>query len=264
MRPILWRIHLATTAELFEHTGQDGRDRVKDVLLLNKGHLHIELVEIRGRAVSTRVFIAEAGRDLEIFVKARHHQQLFELLRCLRQGVEFAGVQAGGYQKVARAFRAAGRDDRCLELAEVFLPHPLADRGHHVRAEGHIGLHLLAPQVEVAIAQAGFFGVLLIAENLQWQIPLHVTQNFHVADVDFDLACWELFVDQALITGLHLTINADAPFATHLLNLGKNRAVRVAEHLGHAVGVTQVDEEDTTMIAHAVDPARQTDGITLV
>ena len=145
-------IDFSTAAEFLEDAADDRLDRVKDILLCDKGHLHVELVEIRRRAVGARVFVAEAGRDLEIFVEPRHHQQLFELLRRLRQGVEFAGMQARGHQKVTRAFGRRRGDDRCLKFAELLIPHPLADRRDHVGAQDHVVLHLLPAQIKVTIA----------------------------------------------------------------------------------------------------------------
>ena len=44
------------------------------------------------------------GGDLEIAVKAGGHQQLLELLRRLRQGVEFARMVSGRHQVVPGAF----------------------------------------------------------------------------------------------------------------------------------------------------------------
>jgi hypothetical protein len=45
------------------------------------------------------------------------------------------------------------------------------------------------------------------------------------------------------------------------LDLVKDRAVGIAEHLRHAVVVAQVDEEHAAMVADAVHPARQADGV---
>jgi uncharacterized protein with PIN domain len=86
----------------------------------------IELVEFARRAVGARVFVAEAGRDLEVAVEARHHQQLLELLRRLRQRVELARVQARRHEEVARAFRRGGRQDRRLEFGEALIDHAAA------------------------------------------------------------------------------------------------------------------------------------------
>ena len=88
--------------ELLEHAAHHGLDGGEHVLLLDEAHLQVELVELAGRAVGARVLVAEAGRDLEVAVEARDHDQLLELLRRLRQGVELARMHARGHQEVAR------------------------------------------------------------------------------------------------------------------------------------------------------------------
>jgi hypothetical protein len=49
----------------------------------------IDLGEL-GLAVGAQVLVAEAAHDLVVAVEAGNHQQLFEQLRRLRQGVELA------------------------------------------------------------------------------------------------------------------------------------------------------------------------------
>src|SRR3546814_2769764 len=67
--------------ELLEHAVQHRLHGGEHVLLRDEAHLEIELVELAGAAVVAAVLVAEAGRDLEVAVEARHHQQLLELLR---------------------------------------------------------------------------------------------------------------------------------------------------------------------------------------
>ena len=163
-------INLAPATEFLKHALQDRLDGVEHVLLFDKAHLQIQLVEVGWRAVRARILIPETRRDLEIFVKTRHHDQLFELLGRLGQRVEFARMQAGGHQEIPRAFGGGGGDDRRLILPKTFVPHPLADRGHHVRAQRHVLLHHLTPQIEVAIAKPRFLGIFLIAKHHEWQL----------------------------------------------------------------------------------------------
>ena len=114
--------------ELLEHAGDDRLHGREDVFLLDEAHLDVELVELARQAVGARVLVAEARRDLEVAVEARHHQQLLVLLRRLRQRVELAGMNARRHQEVARAFGRRGREDRRRELVEAGLVHALADR----------------------------------------------------------------------------------------------------------------------------------------
>ncbi len=96
---------LLAAAELLEQPAQDRLDGVEHVVLRDEAHLDVELIELARRAVGARIFVAEAGCDLEIAVEARDHDQLFELLRRLRQRVELARVHARRNQIIARAFR---------------------------------------------------------------------------------------------------------------------------------------------------------------
>ena len=66
------------------HHGEDG-------FLIRKGHLDVELRELR-LSVSAKVFIPEAADDLEIFLKPRHHQDLLVDLGRLRERVKRPGV----------------------------------------------------------------------------------------------------------------------------------------------------------------------------
>src|SRR5690349_23654496 len=53
-------------------------------------------------AVGAGVLVAEAGRDLEVAVEARDHDQLLEHLRRLRERVELTRMDAGLDRKSTR------------------------------------------------------------------------------------------------------------------------------------------------------------------
>ena len=89
--------------ELLEHAPHHRLDDVEHVLLRDEAHLHVELVKLSRRTVRARRLVAEAGRDLEVAVEPRDHQQLLELLRRLGQRIELAGIKPGGNQIIPRA-----------------------------------------------------------------------------------------------------------------------------------------------------------------
>ena len=68
----------------FKQAAHDGFHFFQDFILLDKAHFNIELIELTRQTIGTRVFITEARCNLEIAVKARGHDQLLILLRCLR------------------------------------------------------------------------------------------------------------------------------------------------------------------------------------
>src|SRR6266849_10616172 len=103
------------------------------------------------RAVGTARLVANAWSDLKIAVEAGHHQQLLELLRRLRQGIELAGMEPARNQIVARPLGRARRQDRRLELGEALGDHAPSDRGDDLRAQHDVGMDALAPEVEEAV-----------------------------------------------------------------------------------------------------------------
>ena len=246
--------------ELLEHAPHHRLDGLEDVLLRREAHLHVELVELAGRAVGARVLVAEAGRDLEVAVETRHHDQLLELLRRLRQRVELARMQAARHEEVARALGRGGGQDRRLELGEALRFHAVAQASYHAGAQHDVVVQALAAQIEEAVLQPGLLGIIHLAEHRQRQL-LGGPEHLHVADEHLDLAGRDLRVHQRRIARLHLAIDADHPFRAHLLDLREGRAVAIRQHLGDAVMVAQVDEEHAAMVAHPVNPARKPHGL---
>ena len=89
--------------KFFKHAADDRFHRIKYVLLFNKAHLKVELIELARAAISAAVLITETGGDLEIAIKTGNHHQLLELLGGLRQGIELARVYPGRNQEITRA-----------------------------------------------------------------------------------------------------------------------------------------------------------------
>ena len=92
--------------KFLKHASQHGLDSSEDIFLRHKGHFEIKLIEFAGAAIRARSLITEAGRDLEVAIKPRHHAKLLELLRRLRQRIKLARMQPRRHQKVPRTFRA--------------------------------------------------------------------------------------------------------------------------------------------------------------
>ena len=121
-------------------------------------------------------------------------------------------------------------------------------------------LHLLAAQVEHAVRQAGGLGQVVVV-----QLERHRhrgVQHFHLRGVDFDLARLQVRVDGALQAIHDGADDAQAVLVAHVLGgLEDVRVVGVADHLHEAFTVAQVDEDDPAVVAAAVHPAAQADGL---
>ena len=216
------------------------------------------MIELARQAISSRVFVAEARRDLEVTVEARHHQQLLVLLRRLRQRVELAGMNARRHQEVAGAFRRRRREDRRLEFEESGLLHPRTHRVDDGAAGHDVLVQLLAAKIEEAVLEPDFLGVFLIAEHRHRQFAC-LAQHFDLVDEDFDGAGRQFRIVSALGAAAHLAVDLHHPLGTQLLGETESLGIRIDHALRHSVVVAQIDEQQSTMVADTVTPAGQPD-----
>ena len=119
----------------------------KDVFLCGERHFKVQLIKVAGRTVGARVFVAEAGRNLEIFVEARHHQKLFKLLGRLGQRVKLAFVFARGDNVVARTFGRRAGQNRGRDFGKAERLHFLTQKADDFASEQNVVVHFLVAQI---------------------------------------------------------------------------------------------------------------------
>ena len=140
--------------ELAEGLGNDLLADSQNLVLCCERHFKVELIELSRRTVLPRILIAEARCDLIVFVKAGDHEQLLELLRCLRQGIELALVLSARDKEITRTLRRRCGQNRGLDIEESKVLHFAAQEGDDLRAENDVLMDLRVSQVEVAVLQA--------------------------------------------------------------------------------------------------------------
>ena len=127
-------------------------------------------------------------------------------------------------------------------------------------AQLQIALHLRPPEIKEAVLETDVFGDLLVVHHERRR--QRRVEDFDFAGEHFDFAADQILVDGALGTRAHLAADADDEFvAQRLGGLEGRRIVRIAHHLQEAGAVAQVDENDAAMIAPAVHPAEDGDGL---
>ncbi len=148
-KPPQGQFHLLTQ-KLLEQKGHQCFIESHDIIPVHKGHLYIQLSELR-LPVCPQVFITETADNLEIAVKPSHHQELFEKLRGLWQGIEFPWLYPAGHQKIPGSLRSTLGQHWCFNLPKTpsieEIPHQL---GRPV-AKGQCFLHINSAQVQVSI-----------------------------------------------------------------------------------------------------------------
>ena len=108
--------HLYATQGL-EEVFDQALKQVQDVLLLHETHLTVNLRELR-LTIRTQILVAETLHDLEITIETRHHQQLLQGLRALRERIELSGIHTRRHHEVTGTLRRGVHQHRCLHLQE--------------------------------------------------------------------------------------------------------------------------------------------------
>ena len=117
----------------------------------------------------------------------------------------------------------------------------------------------LAAQIQEAVFQTYIFRIVRLVEDRQRQFR-RLRQDFDLLGEDFDRTGVELRIDGLRRARLDRTVDADTPFRTYTFGGRKSRRIRIGDDLGQTVMVSQIDEQQTAMVAHTVYPAGQPDG----
>ena len=171
-------------------------------------------------------------------------------------------MHAAGYQIIARAFGRGAREKRRLDLVEALRGKVFADRKRDFVPNLKIVLHLRAAQVEIAILEAHFFvGDCLFGRRKRGQ--LRVVQDQQVRRGDFDFAGDHFRVDRIRAAQPNLADRRDDVFRAHVLGFGMafGRKVLIQHNLRNAVAIAQVEEDEVAVIAPAIHPTHQRDGL---
>ena len=211
-------------------------------------------------AVGAQVLVAETAHDLEIAVQTGNHQHLLEKLRGLGQRVEFAGIQAAGHQKVARALGRGFGQHRSFHFHKAALVQIPADGLGHLVTQTQIGLHARAPQIQIAPSQAQVLARVATVFNGERRRPGRV-QQLPLVGHHFNFAGDHGAVDHAHGPGAHLALDGQHVLGTQDMRvlMSRGRDIRAEDHLGQTVAVAQVYENQAAVVAPVLHPAHQAD-----
>ncbi len=233
-----------------------------DLFAVDEGHFHVELRKL-GLPVGTEVFVAEAAGDLVILVETGDHRKLLQYLRRLRQGEEFARVDARRHDKIACALRRRFQQYRRFDLDKPAPVEVLADLRHGFRTHPDVVLKLGPAQIEISVFQTRrFVRQVLRPGNLKLERRnFGVVQDEEFADLDLDVAGRKLFVMSSLGTAHNLALYGDHELAAQAfgLRMGISSSFLAHDNLRHAIAVPQVDKRKNAKIALLRDPAHQHD-----
>ncbi len=130
----------------FEEVPYQAFKSLENIFLLHEGHLAVYLCKLR-LAVGAEVFVAKAFYNLVVAVEACYHEQLFEGLGRLRQGIKLPRIHTRRHYEVARTF-GCGLDEHGRFYFNKKLAIEVVACGLcHTVAQNHIVAHDIAAKV---------------------------------------------------------------------------------------------------------------------
>ena len=242
--------------------GDDGLAELEHVVLLDEGHLDVELGELR-LAVGAEVLVAVAAGDLVVALHARDHEQLLEQLGALREGVPAAGREACRHEEVAGPLGRGAGQRGGLDLDEVTLGQDAAGCRVDLRAQpqGVAGGPVAgAAQVEVAVLEAGLLADRDPLVDLEGQRRALVEHLDALGD-DLDVAGGQVGVGVALGAQPHLADDLDDVLVAQVVGVALGEHLVAHDHLRDAGAVPEIEEGHSAVIAPTGNPARERDGL---
>ena len=238
-----------------EHPREQPLDQAVDVLLVDEGHLDIDLGEL-GLAVGAQILVAEATGELDVALESADHQNLLEQLGRLRKRVETPVIQAARHEIVAGALRRRAGEHRRLDVHETLLPEVAQAFDREVGAHAQVVLQALPAKIEEAVLEPGLLARVLSALHAE-RHRLRGAEHAAATDLDLDLAGGHLRVHLVGVPAHDLALDLDHPLETRgLESRGRiRRGFRVYHRLHDAASIAHVEENDAAVIAPAVDPS---------
>src|SRR5258708_298485 len=171
-----------------------------------------------------------------------------------------AVVQAARDQELACALGRGLVEDRGLGVDEAVGVEVAARRARGRVAQPQSLLHRLAAQVEVAILEAHLLGNVLLVDHEGRRSGC--VEDLGVVREFFDLPALQAGIHRALRTAAHHARHAQHELVAHAVGRGeRGGAIGMAYDLHQAFAVAQVDEDHPAMVAAAVHPAVDRDGL---
>src|SRR5690606_15632871 len=170
-------------------------------------------------------------------------------------------VGTARHQIITGTFGGGAGQDRGFKIPETVGFQVTTHMGRYLGTEAQLFLHFRTTQVHKAVFQTHVFahiGVPIQRERRRGGL----VQNTDFFTQHFDHASFHIGVSGAGRTATHTTGNLYHVFRTHAVGGGERfRGIRIEHYLHHALTVTHIQEDHTTVIAATVHPARESYGL---
>lgn len=200
-------------------------------------------------SVSSRILITETWSNLEIFIDSADHEELLVLLRSLWEGVEFTWMETAWDEEIASSLRTRRGKNRRLDVEEVARCEPIPRMINELGSEHKIIKRLRPAEIHISVFIPYLFICFGIFVDLKWRCfgPREDLCRVHN---HFYLTRGELVIGLTFWASSDFSGEFYHVFASKRIGyLPRIRIVLRIEHcLSQPVSVTQIDENNTTMI----------------
>ena len=211
-----------------------------------------------GLAVGPEILVPEAPDDLVVALESADHQDLFEQLGTLGQGIELALVDPAWNQVVPGALGGALGEDRCLDVQEAQVVEIVANRPCGRVPGNDVLLELGSSQVQVTVLETDGLGGLDPVFDLEGRC-LGPAQYLELIHQDLDGAGGHLGIDHVIGPIHNGASYAKDKFASQVVGLGMDLGgnLGVEHDLGDPLTVPEIYEYYATVIPAALHPAHE-------
>ena len=169
-------------------------------------------------------------------------------------------VYAAGHQIVARTFGGGFAQHGGFNVDKTVGIEEFANFHSHFVAQHEVALHIGAAQVKYAVGEAGSFAQMLVIKLEGW-CNGWVKHDELVAE-NLDFSSGNGLVGGTFRTGAHQPFNLDAELVTQVFGQFEHFwSIGVAHDLHEAFAVAQIDKDNAAVVASAIDPAAQGNGL---
>ena len=225
------------------------------VFLIGKRHFTVYLRKF-WLSVSTQVLVTETLGNLEIAVETRHHQQLLQCLRALRQRIELPWIHTRRHHKVACTFWSRTNQNRCFYLNKILVVEEVTNQDGHTVAQLQVLTNAGTTQVQITILHTDIvtaISIILYRERRSQTLTQHIqflSDNLNIARRDILILT---------LTLVNRTLYLNAPLTSQLVGTFTKRSIlRLVENqLCNTIAVTQVNKRHTTHFTGFLYPSGQ-------
>jgi hypothetical protein len=238
----------------------------EEVVGLDEGGLDIDLGEL-GLPVGPEVLVPKAPGDLEVPVEARCHEELLVELGTLGEGEELPGMIPARDQEIPGSFRRGLGEDGCLHLQESQVVQVVPHRQDELVSDPQVPVHLQAPEVQDPVPEPEVLRRQLLLRGTEHGNGrcLALVQHGDPGGPELHLAGGHLRVPGFRWPEGHLPLHLDHVFRPDLpgpVQGIRPRPVRTHGDLQDARPVPEIQEQESSQVPTAMDPAADKETLT--